>query len=277
MVKCPKCGNEAHDNPYCANCGTKIEKEIICPECNQKLDESSAFCPNCGTKLDDSGEEKNKDNEDEASKEETEDKKETSQEEETDKKDKEDKKEEPKEEIKETTSNTDDSEKKYCAFCNTEIDDETDFCPECGKSVNIDKQSMSGIRNTINFKNLILCSIISIILSVFISLIFCYLFGRIPGDYYPLGFIISLVISIGIFGSFKDIINGGLLGIITGLVLGLLANYIVELSSGFAFSYEMLFGYSAVIFTIFGLIMGIIATGLRKHVVKFIDVEKILK
>ena len=69
MVKCPKCGNEAHDNPYCAKCGTKIEKELICPECNQKLDESSAFCPNCGTKLEDSGEEENKDNENEASQE----------------------------------------------------------------------------------------------------------------------------------------------------------------------------------------------------------------
>ena len=72
MVKCPKCGNEAHDNPYCAKCGTKIEKELICPECNQKLDESSAFCPNCGTKLEDSGEEENKDNENEASQEKTE-------------------------------------------------------------------------------------------------------------------------------------------------------------------------------------------------------------
>ena len=136
---------------------------------------------------------------------------------------------------------------------------------------------MSGIKNTINFKNLIVCSIISIILSVFISLIFCYIFAGMHGDYYPIGFIISLIITIGIFGSFKDIINGGLLGIITGLVLGLLSNYIVELSSGFTFSYEMLFGYSAVIFTIFGLIMGIIAVKiLRKPVKKLIDVDKIL-
>ena len=59
--------------------------------------------------------------------------------------------------------------------------------------------------------------------------------------------------------------------------MGLLSNYIVELSSGFTFSYEMLFGYSAVIFTIFGLIMGIIAVKiLRKPVAKLIDVDKIL-
>ena len=140
----------------------------------------------------------------------------------------------------------------------------------------MDKQSFAGIKNTINFKSLIICTLISIILSVFLSLIFSYIFANVKGDYYPIGFIISLIISVGIFGSFKEIINGGLLGIITGLVLGLLSNFIVEVANGFAFSYEMLFGYPAIIFTILGLIIGIVSSkSFRKHIVNRINVENV--
>ncbi|MBR2558669.1 MAG: hypothetical protein IKE95_09950, partial [Methanobrevibacter sp.] len=56
-----------------------------------------------------------------------------------------------------------------------------------------------------------------------------------------------------------------------------LGTSIVEMSSGFSFSYEMLFGYSAVIFTIFGLIMGILSVKvLKKYIKKYVDVDNIL-
>ena len=97
-----------------------------------------------------------------------------------------------------------------------------------------------------------------------------------PGDYYPIGFVISIILIVGIFGSFKEVINGGLLGLITGLVIGILSTYIVELSCGFKFSYMMLYGYGSVILTVLGLIMGIISSqSLRNSVKKLIDVEKI--
>ena len=94
-------------------------------------------------------------------------------------------------------------------------------------------------------------------------------------DYYPIGFFISILIAVGIFGSFKDIINGGILGLVTGLVVGLLSTFIVELSAGFAFSYYMLLGFGPVIFTIFGLIIGMISSALLRNKIKnTIDVEK---
>ena len=268
MVKCPECGKEADDNPFCASCGTKIKQENLCPQCNEEIDEESVFCPKCGTKIkDDSIDDEIVEDEEESKKEEetTEEVNETEQ--------------EKVDEAKETESDKDtsDVEKQHCPFCDTEIDDETVFCPECGKSVEIDKQSLSGIKYSINLKNLIVCSIISILLSIFISLVFCYVFKSIKGDYYVVAFLIGLIISVGIFGSYKEIINGGLLGIITGLVLGLLSNFIVEFANGFTFSYEMLFGYPAVIFTILGLIIGIISTVyLRNSIKNTIDVENIL-
>ena len=66
------------------------------------------------------------------------------------------------------------------------------------------------------------------------------------------------------------------LGIITGLVIGLLSQFIVELSSGFVFSYNMFSGYAPIIFTIFGALVGIISSkALRNTVKNYIDVEKL--
>lgn len=259
MVKCPNCDNEIGEAKFCNKCGTEIKKEMLCPHCNTEITEESIFCPECGKKIkdDDVSEEETKSEENESDKKESE---------EADSKE-------------ETKSEEDTNETRYCPYCNTKIyDDDAEHCPECGKKLEIDPQSFEGIKNIINWKRLIILSIISIIFAAALSLLFSFIFGM-TGDaskiLYPIGFIISLIIVIGIFGSFEDLINGGLLGIITGLIIGLSCNSIIELSSGFAFSYEMLSGYAPIIFTILGAIIGIASTKyLRKSVTKYIDVEK---
>ena len=237
MVKCKNCGEEIEDKNFCPKCGTKNES-IICPSCNSELNEDDVFCPECGEKIKDE--------------------------------------EEIKEETSKETEDTD-KEAKICPHCNAKIyEEDAEYCLECGKPLNIDIQSFAGIKATINVKKLIIFSIISIIFSAILSLLFCYIFGMVSptSDLYPIGFFISLLVVISIFGSFKDLINGGLLGIITGLVIGLLSNTIVELSAGFAFSYQMFFGYAPIIFTIFGAIIGVLSTKyLRNSVSKYIDVE----
>jgi hypothetical protein len=268
MVKCPNCGKEANDDPYCSNCGTKIEQKSVCPQCNSEVDEESAFCPKCGTKLKDDSAAEEQVNEEKVEEEKKDIADEEKVEEKTD--------EEPKEdnEIK-TEEKFSYVEKQYCPFCNSELDEGTIFCQECGKPVEIDKQSFAGIKNTINFKNLLIWTVISVIIAIFISLMFCYILGS-TGKYYEVGFIISLIICVGIFGSFKDVVNGGLLGIITGLVLGILSESIIAISNGFSYGYDMLFGYSAIVFTIVGLIIGIISSKyLRGHIKEKIDVEKL--
>ena len=163
-----------------------------------------------------------------------------------------------------------------CPHCNTEIDDSgIIYCPECGKAIEIDKNSLEGIKYTIKLKELIIFSIVSIVFSAFISLIFSFLFSSMGlTDLYPIGFIISLVIFVAIFGSFKDLLNGGLLGIITGLVLGLVSNSIILVSNGFQYNYVMLFGYTPIILTIIGLIVGVLSSVyLREKISKIIDVE----
>ena len=258
MVECPNCGKEVGDNNFCGNCGTKIDKSNVCPECNTELDDESVFCPQCGKKVKEDLE--------------TEEKKET-EETKTEETEPEDKKE-----TEETTEETEPEDNAHCPFCNTEIDEETEFCPECGKSISLDKQSFEGIRATIKLKKIIVVSIISLILLFILSIAFTYIFAVATpkADYYCVGFFMSLLIVVGIFGSFRDLINGGLLGIINGLVLGLFAAFIVEMCNGYSFSYELLSGYGAVIFTIFGLIVGIISSKyLRKRIVKHIDVENL--
>ena len=267
MVECPNCGKEVGDNNFCGNCGTKIDKSNVCPECNTELDDESVFCPQCGKKVkEDLETEETKTEETEP-----EDKKET--EETTEETEPEDKKE-----TEETTEETEPEDNAHCPFCNTKIDEETEFCPECGKSISLDKQSFEGIRATIKLKKIIVVSIISLILLFILSIAFTYIFAVATpkADYYCVGFFMSLLIVVGIFGSFRDLINGGLLGIINGLVLGLFAAFIVEMCNGYSFSYELLSGYGAVIFTIFGLIVGIISSKyLRKRIVKHIDVENL--
>ena len=260
-------------------------KKNVCSNCGIQLDDNNVFCPNCGKKINDDSQEEENTGDDESNEETTteidESEKENSQ------KDTEDKEKESQEDTstENNEENTDDEkeklrdgDKKLCPYCNTKIeDDEVIFCPECGKSIEIDKQSLKGIKNTIEFKKLIIFTLISIGLTFLLSLVFSYIFGMIgPGDYYPIGFVISIILIVGIFGSFKEVINGGLLGLITGLVIGILSTYIVELSCGFKFSYMMLYGYGSVILTVLGLIMGIISSqSLRNSVKKLIDVEKI--
>ncbi len=269
MVKCKNCGEEIEDKNFCPKCGTKNES-IICPSCNSELNEDDVFCPECGEKIKDEEEIK-----EETSKE-TEDTDKKDKKEETSKETKDTDKKDKKEETSEKTEDTD-KEAKICPHCNAKIyEEDAEYCLECGKPLNIDIQSFAGIKATINVKKLIIFSIISIIFSAILSLLFCYIFGMVSptSDLYPIGFFISLLVVISIFGSFKDLINGGLLGIITGLVIGLLSNTIVELSAGFAFSYQMFFGYAPIIFTIFGAIIGVLSTKyLRNSVSKYIDVE----
>ncbi|WP_405269612.1 double zinc ribbon domain-containing protein [Methanobrevibacter sp.] len=255
MVECPKCGNEVEDSNFCDKCGEKIEKAKTCPNCDFELGEESVFCPNCGTKV-----------KDDSSEEETE--KEEPQEEVAEEKEATTKEETEKEEKKEIVAN--------CPYCNTGIDEpDIDFCPECGKPIKVDKQSFEGIKLTIQPKKILIFSILAIICSSILALLLSFIFGMVTTvDLYPLGFLISLLIVVGIFGSFKDLINGGLLGIITGFVLGLLSTLIVEFSCGYAFSYQMFSGYSAIVLTIFGAIVGVISTKyLRKHILKYLDVE----
>lgn len=305
MVKCPECGKEVENNNFCGNCGAEIIKKNVCSNCGIQLDDKTVFCPNCGKKINDDSQEEENTGDDESNEEttteidesekensqkDTEDKEEDSQEntstenneENTEDEEKESQEDTSTENNEENTENEEekltDTDKKLCPYCNTKIeDDEVIFCPECGKSIEIDKQSLKGIKNTIEFKKLIIFTLISIGLTFLLSLVFSYIFGMIgPGDYYPIGFVISIILIVGIFGSFKEVINGGLLGLITGLVIGILSTYIVELSCGFKFSYMMLYGYGSVILTVLGLIMGIISSqSLRNSVKKLIDVEKI--
>lgn len=259
MVKCKNCGEEIEDKNFCPKCGTKNETRV-CPSCNNELQEDDIFCPECGEKIMDDEEVKEESSEqDEKAEEEPEEKQE----------EQEDTEEEPEENTEEI----------ICPHCNTKINEaDAEYCLECGKPINIDSQSIAGINETIQLKRLIILSIISIIFSIILSLLFSFILGMIGQniDLYPIGFFISLFIVIAIFGSFKDLLNGGLLGIITGLVVGLLCNLIVEMSSGFAFSYQMFSGYEAIVFTIFGAIVGVLSTKyFRKSVSNHLDVEKL--
>lgn len=275
MVECPNCGKEIGDDNFCGECGTKIEKKNLCPNCDNEIDESNVFCPKCGEKLKETEEETP--DETEEIEEEPEEKQKESEEETTEAE------EEPEEEQKEAPDETEKKDSKndkktlkHCPYCNSELENDDEFCQECGKPTNVDKQSFEGIKLTIQPKKLIIFSIIAIILSFILSVIFSLLFGMIGKELYPIGIFISLLISIAIFASFKDYLNGGLLGIITGLVIGLLSPFIVELSSGFVFSYNMFSGYAPIIFTIFGALIGIISSkALRNTVKNYIDVEKL--
>ena len=279
MVKCPKCGKEVGNSNFCDGCGEKINKVKNCPKCDAELGEESVFCPNCGTKIKDDSSEETPD--EEPVEEESDEKPEESDEEEKESTEESDEKpeESDEEEVKEAVEEENKEKNKNftkCPYCNTEIDEyDTEFCPECGKPINIDKQSFEGIKLTIQPKKLLIFSILAIICSSILSLLLSYIFGMVNTiDLYPLGFLISLLIVVGIFGSFKDLINGGLLGIITGLVLGLLSTLIVEFSCGYAFSYEMFSGYAPIILTIFGAIVGVLSTKyLRKSILKHLDVE----
>lgn len=317
MVKCKKCGKEIGNKNFCPQCGEKneilscpscnsqIEKDnIFCPTCGEKIikdkDKEEDLSKNddkeeVSSKNDECDEEdlsKNDEGKEEVSSKDEDEKEDLSKnddgkEEVSSKKDLSDEntKDESSKvddivEKSDTDNNEENTSKEYriCPHCKSKIyEDDSQYCIECGKSLDIDIQSFEGIKNTIMIKNLLVLSLISIIISVALSLLFSYLFGFFNQniDLYPLGFFISLFIVVAIFGSFKDLINAGLLGIITGLVLGLLCNIIVELSTGFQFTYNMFYGYAPIFFTIFGTIIGIISSKyFRNRIVKFFDVEE---
>lgn len=245
MVKCPECGEEVSDNNFCGHCGAKLKKENVCPHCNAKIEEDNIFCPECGKKLEEDSESDKKDQV-------TDDK---------------------------SPEKEDESEVKYCPHCNAKIyDSDAYFCEECGKKIEIDEQSFEGIMDSIEFNKLAILSFMGIIFGIFISLIFSYIFTLTNVDGYVIGFLITLFLTIGFFGSFfNKIINSGLLGIIVGLVVGLLSTAIVEMSGGFTFSYDMLSGYGALVYTIFGFIIGLISIKfLKKYVLKLVDVDNML-
>ena len=231
LVECQKCGKEIDNQNYCPHCGTKNEN-LFCPSCNCQLEKDNIFCPKCGAKIkkeeDNDVESSKKDSQDESSKNES------------------SKADDVVDQSDNVNEETISKEYKICPHCKTKISDEdSQYCIECGNSLNIDIQSFDGIKKTIRIKKLFVLSIISIVISVVLSLLFSYIFGFFTQtiDLYPFGFFISLFIVVSIFGSFKDLINGGLLGIITGLVLGFLCNIIVEISVGFQFSYNLFNGY----------------------------------
>jgi len=247
MVKCPNCGEEA-SSKFCPNCGEKLKKEIFCPNCGSKLDSGSAFCSECGEKLEPKDED-----------EKTEETNENKNEEKT------------KKEISEDV--------KHCPHCNEILDeDEAIFCSNCGKAIEGRKNSSDGIIESINFKKLIIISILGFIISFVLGIIFSLLIGLTgQGNIgYPIALIIALFIGVGFFASFfKDILNSGLTGIIIGFIFGLLANTCIEISSGFKFSYQLFSGYEIIIFTVLGLIFALLANKfLRNIVLKYIDVDK---
>ena len=294
MVKCPKCGNETNDN-FCSKCGTKIEKQNICPNCNNELSGDELFCPKCGEKIKETGEEsvdnvaRDEVSDDEAAVKVSEDEsvdndvdsevsddvgsvKVSEDESVDDVVDDEVSDDVGSEKVSDEKTKKEDI--KYCPYCNGEIEEKDEFCQECGKPLNINQESFESIKFIIQPKKIVIFSILSIIMSVFISLILSYIFSVMGISLYPIAFFISLIIILGIFASFKDYLNGGLVGIITGLFIGFIATTVVEYVNGFSFSYDMFSGYAPIIFTIFGAIMGVIASKfLRKHVKKYVDVE----
>lgn len=254
MVKCPNCGEESSSN-FCPNCGEKLEKKVICPNCAAQLDPESVFCSECGYKI------KAKNEDEKAS-------------------DEEEKTEETKEYDKEEITEKETSEEiKRCPHCNDILDeDDAVFCSNCGKAINADINSSNGIIESINFKKLIIVSILGFIVSFVLGIILSLIIGLTGQGTigYPIALIIALFIGVGFFASFfEDILNSGLTGIIIGFVFGLLSNTCVEISSGLQFSYQLFSGYEIIIFTVLGLIFALLANKfLRNIVLKYIDVDK---
>ena len=251
MVKCPNCGEES-SSKFCPNCGEKLGKEIFCPNCAAQLEPGSVFCSECGHKIESKSE---------------------------DEKDKEEKTEESNENKEEKTEKETTKEVKHCPHCNEVLDeDEAVFCSNCGKAINASENSSDGIIQSINFKKLIIVSILGVIVSFVLGIILSLIIGLTGQGTigYPIALIIALFIGIGFFASFfEDILNSGLTGIIIGFVFGLLANTCIEISSGFQFSYQLFSGYEIIIFTVLGLIFALLANKfLRNIVLKYIDVDK---
>ena len=246
MVKCPKCGKET-DTKFCPDCGENLDTDITCPHCNAKVEKESLFCSECGKEI----------------------KLENKKEEETFENKKEDasKEEQPSEEVN------------YCPHCNEKLDDDEGmFCTNCGKMIEVDEYSFNGIIQSINFKRLIILSILGFIITFVLGILLSFIIGLTGQESfgYPIALIMAIFLGVGFFASFfKDILNSGLSGIIIGLLFGICANSAVEISTGFKYSFEIFSGYEIAVFTILGLIIALIANKfLRNIILKYIDVNK---
>ncbi len=274
MVKCPNCGEEADTN-FCPNCGEKLESEITCPHCQSKVEAGSLFCSECGKKIEQDEKETpaKEDKKEEDKKTEDKDSKKEKDEKTSDKKESKDKKEK-------TDSKDSKKEEKYCPHCNEKLDEDgAIFCSNCGKMIEVDEYSFNGIIRSINFKRLILVSILGFAVTFVLGILLSFVAGLIgfQSVTYPIFLIIAIFLGVGFFASFfKDILNSGLSGIIIGLLFGFFANTAVEMSTGFRFSYELFSGYEIVIFMILGLIISVIANRfLRNIVLKYVNVDDI--
>ena len=230
----------------CPNCGKEADSKF-CPNCGEKL-QVKTVCPHCNEEIE------------------------------------EDTNFCPEcgEKIEEKTKNTTYSKnKRYCTNCSEELDDdEAIFCSNCGQKIESSVNSHNnGIIENIDFKRLIIVSILGFIITFVLGIIFAFIIG-LTGQKsigYPIALIIAAVLGVGFFASFfKDILNSGLTGIIIGFLLGLLANTCISISSGFQFSYELFSGYEIIIFTVLGLIMAFISNKfLRDIILKYIDLDNL--
>ncbi|MBR6024656.1 MAG: zinc-ribbon domain-containing protein [Methanobrevibacter sp.] len=231
----------------CPNCGKEADSKF-CPNCGEKL-QTKFVCPHCNEELEENtnfcpecGE-----------------------------------KIEGKSKTKNTSNNKD---KKYCPNCNEELDEEEAlFCSNCGHRIEIDENSLNGIVQSIDFKRLIIASVLGFIITFVLGILFAYIMG-LTGQKsfgYPIALIIAIFLGVSFFASFfKDILNSGLTGIIIGFLLGLLANTCIEISSGLQFSYDLFSGYEIIIFTVLGLVIAFIANKfLRDIILKYIDLDKL--
>ncbi len=281
MVKCPDCGKES-DSKFCPNCGKNLEKTNVCPNCKSELEENAKFCQECGEKI--NGKSKEKKN--------TKPKKEKKSEktcshcgEELEKdeifcsncgkkiedKSKEKKNTKPKKEKK---------SEKTCPHCGEELEKDEIFCSSCGKKIEVDENSFGGMLGTIDYKKLIISSIIGFLISFILSILLSAIAGLIGFEAYTYPLAIILATAIGVWiaaSSFKDLLNAGLVGIVVGFFTGLLSNTSIEISSGFKYSYELFSGYEIIIFTVIGFVIAVATYKfLGKYVLKYIDIGKLI-
>lgn len=231
----------------CPNCGREADSKF-CPNCGEKLDVKTV-CPHCNEEIEENtnfcpecGEEI-----------------------------------EEKSKPKNTSNNKD---KKYCPYCSEELDEEDAvFCSNCGEKIEVTENSSDGIIESIDFKRLIIVSILGFIVTFILGIIFAFIIG-LTGQKsfgYPIALIIAVVLGVSFFASFfKDILNSGLTGIIIGLLFGLLANTCIGITTGFKYSYELFSGYEIIVFTVIGLILAFISNKfLRNIILKYINLDEL--
>ena len=205
----------------CPNCGREADSKF-CPNCGEKLDVKTV-CPHCNEEIEENtnfcpecGEEI-----------------------------------EEKSKPKNTSNNKD---KKYCPNCSEELDEEDAvFCSNCGEKIGVNENSSDGIIESIDFKRLIIVSILGFIVTFILGIIFAFIIG-LTGQKsfgYPIALIIAVVLGVSFFASFfKDIF--------------------------FKYSYELFSGYEIIVFTVIGLILAFISNKfLRNIILKYINLDEL--